>query len=152
MGDVTIKTDLSKHDLLAKSEDVLREALIANAVKPIAAELRMCDLSSLARHILSNETANLIDLLESSSELYFHRGALSYAGTSSIELNWGGGVTVCLHMKFEGSGVSVMFDLFLLALNSAIDVKFISFDKPSQDPQENTRVLELALKKALRNS
>ncbi|KZL24851.1 hypothetical protein PsAD37_02510 [Pseudovibrio sp. Ad37] len=142
---MSTKTVLKKADLPAKSEDVLREALIANAMKPIAAELRLCDLSSLARHILSNEAANLTDLLESSSELYFKPDTLTYAGTSSIDLNWNGDVIVCLHMKFVNDGVSVMFHLFLLALNSAVDVKFIAFEQPSEDPQENTKRLETAL-------
>ncbi|WP_208982429.1 MULTISPECIES: hypothetical protein [unclassified Pseudovibrio] len=149
---MSIKTTLKNNDLPAKSEDVLREALIANAMKPIAAELRLCDLSSLARHILSNESANLTDLLESSTELYFKPETLMYAGTSSIDLNWNGDVTVCLHMKFTNEGVSVMFHLFLLALNSAVDVKFIAFDQPSDDPQENTKRLETALSDARLNS
>ncbi len=139
------KTELEEFDLHTKTEDVLREALIASAMRPVAAELRLCDLSSLARHILSNEAANLTDLLESSSELYFKPGTLTYAGTSSIDLNWNGDVRVCLHMRFVNEGVSVMFQLFLLALNSAVDVKFIAFDHPSQDWQENTKRLEAAL-------
>ncbi|GHB18615.1 hypothetical protein GCM10007094_02980 [Pseudovibrio japonicus] len=137
-----------KTDLSAASEDVLREALIANAMKPIAAELRLCDLSSLARHILSNEDANLTDLLESSSELHFKPDTLTYAGTSSIDLNWNGDVTVCLHMKFANNGVNVIFHLFLLSLNSAIDVKFISFEQPCEDAHENTKQLEAALSDA----
>ncbi|KZL08460.1 hypothetical protein PsAD2_04129 [Pseudovibrio axinellae] len=145
---MSTKTILKNTDLPAKSEDVLRETLIANAMKPIAAELRLCDLSSLARHILSSEAANLTDLLASSSELYFKPDTLTYAGTSSIDLNWNGNVTVCLHMKFAHNGVNVIFHLFLLALNSAIDVKFIAFDQPSQDPQENTKRLETALTEA----
>ncbi len=145
---MSIKTELKKNDLSAASEDVLREALIANAMKPIAAELRLCDLSSLARHILSNEAANLTDLLESSSELHFKPDTLTYAGTSSIDLNWNGGVTVCLHMKFANNGVNVIFHLYLLSLNSAIDVKFISFEQPCEDAHENTKQLEAALSDA----
>ncbi|SDQ92413.1 hypothetical protein [Pseudovibrio sp. Tun.PSC04-5.I4] len=137
--------NLKESSLPEKTEDVLREALIAEAMKPIAAELRLCDLSSLARHILSNEAANLQDLLESSTELYFKPDALTYAGSSSIDLNWNGDVTVCLQMKFSGGGVNVMFHLFLLALNSAVDVRFIAFEQPCEDRQENTKQLETAL-------
>lgn len=130
------------------SEDVHREALIAEAVQPVAAELRLCELSSFARHILCHESANLLDLLESSSELYFEPEALLYAGSSFIDLNWNGKVTVCLHMKFSYAGVDVLFHLYLLELNSAVDVKFISFENPHIDPKVNTQKLAEALQKA----
>ncbi|WP_068316798.1 hypothetical protein [Polycladidibacter hongkongensis] len=129
----------------ASTQQMRREAIIAEAIRPVAAELRMVDLTSLARHILANETANMDDLIASSVELFFKPDTLTYASTSTIELNWSGETSVNLHLRFAHNGVIILFQLILLPLNSAVEVKYIAFDTPSDDAEENTVVLQQAL-------
>ncbi|MDD7909021.1 MULTISPECIES: hypothetical protein [Pseudovibrio] len=131
------------------SQHAEREALLAEAVRPVAAELRLVDLTCLARHILGNETANISDLIESSAELSFKEGTLTYAGTSTIDLNWGGDQSICFHLNFQNKGVKVMFELFLLPLKSAVDVKFIAFDRIQDDIADNSQRFTEALEDAL---
>lgn len=131
------------------TEHAEREALLAEAIRPLAAELRLVDLNCLARHILGHETGNIADLIESSCELYFKDGTISYAGTATIDLNWSGDQSVCFHLNFQNNGVTVMFELFLLPLKSAVDVKFIAFDRLERDVLDNSQRFRDALEDAI---
>ncbi|WP_068082088.1 hypothetical protein [Polycladidibacter stylochi] len=133
------------------SIEAQREAIVAEAIRPVAAELRLVELTSLARHVLGNETANLEDLIGSSSELYFKQDTLKFASTSTIDISWSGETSICLHMSFANRGVCILFHLILLPLNSAVEVKYIAFDNPSEEPLINTQRLKEALDDAKKN-
>ncbi|WP_310620275.1 hypothetical protein [Flexibacterium corallicola] len=130
-------------------EEKVREEMLAKALQPIASELRCIDLASLARHILGEETANLSDLVNSASELFFKEGTLSYAGNSSIDLAWEGEIAVQIDLEFKCETVSVLLSLFLLPYNSAVSVKYIAFDNPYSVSFKNTEFLKSALETAL---
>ena len=80
--------------------------------------------------------------------MFFKEETLTYADKAEIDLDWNGEIAVNLSLHFAHMGVNVMFELYLLPINSAVSIKYIAFDNPSSDPRENTRMLEEALQDA----
>ena len=62
-----------------------RERVIAAALIDVASELRLTDVAELINLIRNDETANLADLVNSSTELFYKSGALRYALTASFK-------------------------------------------------------------------
>ncbi|MTI16935.1 hypothetical protein E1162_06755 [Rhodobacteraceae bacterium RKSG542] len=122
---------------------------MAKAVLPVATELRLVDLSALARHILGHENANIADLVDSSSEMFFRDGTLKFADDSGIELAWEGEIAASFSLNFTNMGVKVLFDLYLLPRNTAVSIKYVAFDNPSHDAKANTQQLADAVADAL---
>ena len=122
-----------------------REKFIGDAVKSVAAELRLVDLDILARFIYLEQHANIADLVASSCELFFKDNTLVYGSRADIELKWGEIPDVVLDLEFRHLGVQVFFALSLRPLVAAVDVHAITFDGESRSPQENTARLIAAL-------
>ncbi len=125
-----------------------REKIIGDAVKSVAAELRLVDLDILARFIYLEQHANIADLVASSCELFFKENTLFYGARADIELKWGEIPDVVLDLEFHHQGVQVFFALSLRPLVAAVDVHAITFDGDSRTPGENTARLMAALEDA----
>jgi hypothetical protein len=64
------------------------EELIGRAVRMVATELRLVDLSLLVKLIQGNRLAEICDLLNSSSELYFESGTIEFGLVAELSLSW----------------------------------------------------------------
>ncbi|TVR08497.1 MAG: hypothetical protein EA385_09905 [Salinarimonadaceae bacterium] len=122
-----------------------REKILGDAVKSVAAELRLVDLSILARMIHLEQHANIADLVASSCELFFREGTLTYGSRAQIDLKWGEAPVVVIDLEFSHRGVNVFFSLELRPLNAAIDIHAVTFNGPSRSPDENTQAMAQAL-------
>ncbi|HSP24208.1 MAG TPA: hypothetical protein VLQ65_03450 [Saliniramus sp.] len=122
-----------------------REKILGDAIKCVAGELRLVDLSILVRSVTLEQHANIADLIASSSELFFVEGTLKYGSRADLGLNWGQMPSVVLDLEFSHMGVHVNFALTLKSFNACIDIHAISFDGPTRSPQENTALLKAAL-------
>lgn len=122
-----------------------REKLIGDAVKSVAAELRLVDLDILARFIYFEQHANIADLVASSCEMFFKENTLVYGSRADIELKWGEIPNVVLDLEFRHQGVQVFFALSLRPLVAAVDLHAITFDGEGHTPHENTARLIAAL-------
>jgi hypothetical protein len=122
-----------------------REKLLAEAVQHVAAELRLVDVSILARYIAQERHGNIDDLVASSSELFFKPGTLRYGLRADIDLSWGGSPTVAFDLEFCHGDVTVFFCLTLAALKASVDIHAVSLANPSEVPAENTERLRRAL-------
>jgi hypothetical protein len=128
-----------------KEGPVEREKILGDAVKCVAAELRLVDLSILVRSIHLEQHANIADLVASSAELFFQEGTLRYGSRSDIDLKWGAMPNVVLDLEFSNMSVHVFFALTLKAFNACVDIHAITFDGQARSPQENTALLKAAL-------
>lgn len=122
-----------------------REKLIGDAVKSVAAELRLVDLDILARFIYFEQHANIADLVASSCEMFFKENTLIYGSRADIELKWGEIPNVVLDLEFHHQGVQVFFALALRPLVAAVDVHAITFEGDGHTPAQNTARLIAAL-------
>jgi hypothetical protein len=122
-----------------------REKALGDAIKCVAAELRLVDLSILVRSVILEQHANIADLVTSSAELFFAEGTLKYGSRAEVDMKWGQMPSVILDLEFSHMGVHVNFALTLKSFNACIDIHAISFDGASRSPQENTALLKAAL-------
>lgn len=124
---------------------VSREAIVADALKEFVTELRMVDLADYVSFIHLGHVANLADIVDSAAELYFMPGTLKLGHGGDLELNWSGEQRVKLDLELKPSGATVFFTLSLGDSDAGIDVNYVAFDKPRDEPEDNTAFLESAL-------
>jgi hypothetical protein len=105
------------------------EKIIAEAIVEVATELRLADVSDLMLFIRSDQTANIEDLVNSSTELYFRNGTLKYALVAGCSVRWDALPTIMLDMEFRHAAVSVFFRLVLSQSRAAVEIIDIFFDE-----------------------
>ncbi len=122
-----------------------REKALAEGIKEVAAELRLIDVADFVAFIRMEQFGNVASLVNSSTELFFKPGTLTFGLSGDVELSWGGTPVVMLDMEFRHMGVNVYFRLALEALQAGIEINYITFDDGSQDPDQNTQRLMEAI-------
>ena len=78
-----------------------REQIIADALVGFASELRLTDAAELMSMIQNDHAANLADLVNSSTELFFKNGTLRYALSASFKAPWDATPTVEIDMEYR---------------------------------------------------
>jgi hypothetical protein len=89
------------------------EQLFAEALRPVASELRMVDLDQLIVCAKSGAHAEMADLVASCAELYFAPGALDFALGADAAASWEGGACVSLDLEFRAAPVTAFLRLTL---------------------------------------
>jgi hypothetical protein len=110
------------------------EKIIAEGIVDVATELRLADVSDLMLFIRNDQTANIEDLVNSSTELYFRNGTLKYALAAGCSVRWDAAPTVLLDMEFRHAGVSAFFRLVLSKSRAAVEILDLFFDEQELDP------------------
>ena len=116
--------------VLSQGEDyaLLRARTVAEAVRDVAAELRLTDVADLVAFIRFERFGDIQDIVESSVELYFKHGTLTYGMAADYELGWDGQPMVKLDLEFRHRDVSALFSLCLEDAHASIDVKSVAVD------------------------
>lgn len=118
-----------------------REMVLAEGLKEVAAELRLIDAADLVAYIRTGQFANVRSLVNSSTEMYFKPGTVSFGLSGIVDLNWGREPSIVLDMEFRHRMVNVFFKLLLENQQAGVEIEYISFDNTAQDPREDTRQL-----------
>ena len=126
-----------------------RESLLACAVRPVAGELRLVDAAELISSIWAQKYANLQDLVNSSAELYFRPGTLSFGWGAEVRVGWAVPPSIGLDMEFNNRGLTVFFRLGLEGGCASIAIRQLTCDAAGDDPAEKTRRLAEAIADAL---
>ena len=124
---------------------LVREKALAEGVKKVAAELRLVDLVDFITYIRTEQFANIEDIVNSSVELLFKPGTLTFGWGADLVVDWSEPPQILLDMEFRNLAVTVFFGLMLAASHASIDIRYISFEDASGDPAENTRRLVEAI-------
>ena len=122
-----------------------RELALAEGVKQVADELRLVDLVDFVSYIRAEQFANIEDILNSSVELYFKPGTLTFGWVADLAVDWDKPPRIILDMEFRHLSVFAFFGLALEAEHESVEIRFISFENASEDPSENTRRLVEAI-------
>jgi hypothetical protein len=121
-----------KHELTAMQNSPVdrsaHERILADAMVEVATELRLADLTELFLMIRSDQAANIADLINSSSELFFKSGALKYALSAGCELHWESPPTVQLDLEFRHATVTVFFRLTIGRARAGVEVLDVFFE------------------------
>ena len=127
------------------SEARQREIAMADAVKEVASELRLIESTDFVTYIRTERFANIDQLVNSSTELFYKPGTISFAHSADVVMNWGEAPTVVLDMQFHHRQVKVYFRLALEEVRAGIEIDYITFGQASASPEENTRRLIRAI-------
>jgi len=125
----------------AGSYTLQREMALAQGFREVASELRLVDAIDWVTFIQSEQFGNIKALVNSSTELFFKPGTVSFGASGDVDLRWGGAPSIGLDMEFHHKRVRVYFRLMLEALNAAIEINHITFESGSSDPDANTQLL-----------
>ncbi len=122
-----------------------REIIVANAIRAVANELRLVDVADYIAFIRLESLASVADIVESAAELYFMPGTLRLGHGCDARVSWSGSPQISLDLELRPGGVTVYFTLELSDDNAAVEVNYVAFDDPAEDPEVNSRYLADAL-------
>ncbi len=125
-----------------------RERIVAEAISPVASELRLLDAADLISLLRFELYGNLSDLVSSAAELYFHPGTVVFGAGGDYRLEWGGPPEIVLDLEIKPRGITIYSQLTLTNEQAGLDIKHIAFHESAGDPDANTRILEERLKEA----
>jgi hypothetical protein len=125
-----------------------RERIVAEAISPVASELRLLDAADLISLLRFELYGNLSDLVSSAAELYFHPGTVVFGAGGDYRLEWGGPPEIVLDLEIKPRGITIYSQLTLTNEQAGLDIKHIAFHDSSGDPDTNTRMLEERLQEA----
>jgi hypothetical protein len=125
-----------------------REEIVAQAISPVATELRLLDAGDLISLLRLECYSSLADLVSSAAELYFHPGTVSFGAGGDYKLEWSGQPEVVLDLEIKPRGVSVYARLTIADQKAGLEIDHISFQEPSDDPDDNTAFLARSLQEA----
>jgi hypothetical protein len=118
-----------------------REKALADGLRDVASELRLIDAADLIAYIRTERFANIANLVNSSTELYYKPGTINFGLSGDVDAKWGDTPIIALDMEFHHLRVNVYFRLLLEALQAGVEINYITFEGASPDPGENTRHL-----------
>ena len=110
-----------------------REQIIADALVDFASELRLTDAGELMSMIQNDHAANLADLVNSSTELFFKSGTLRYALSASLKVPWDATPTVEIDLEFRHAAVCAFFRLTIGHRRAGVGILDILFEEPGLD-------------------
>lgn len=122
-----------------------REKIVAESIKEVVSELRMIEAADYIAFIRLEQYANIADIVDSAAELFFIPGTLRLGHGGDVHAGWSLPPRVMLDLELKPAGATVYFTLIMSDAHAAVDVTYVSFDQPSDDPDENSAFLESAL-------
>ena len=108
------------------------ERTLADAIVDVATELRLLDPTEFILLVRGEQAANIADLVNSSSELFFKKGALRYGLSADCTLGWGSPPSVSLDMEFRHDQVTAFFRLILGKSRAAVEVVEVLLDEDGE--------------------
>jgi hypothetical protein len=127
---------------------VEREQIIADALVDVASELRLTDAAELILMIRNDHAANIADLVNSSTELFFKSGTLRYALSASFRAPWDATPVVAIDMEFRHAMVSAFFRLTIGQRRAGVEIIEILFDEQGLDDRTKADRLSAAFHSA----
>ncbi|MFD1790497.1 hypothetical protein ACI2JN_18220 [Ochrobactrum teleogrylli] len=125
-----------------------REAIIAENLHEVVAELRLVDPADYIAFIRCELFANIADVVSSATELYFFPGTLELGHGGDYRCDWQSPPSVVLDMEFRNQGVYAYFRLILSDKTAGVELNHITFEDADQDPAKNTARLRAAFSAA----
>jgi hypothetical protein len=132
----------------AHSRAVTHDEIVANGMVDVATELRLTDVCELMMMIRSGQAANIADLVNSSSEMYFKSGTLRYALSAGCSVQWDQPPVVRLDLEFRNDAVCAFFRLMIGQKSAGVEVVDVLFDQEGLGGEEKRELLTAAIANA----
>ncbi|TPW25763.1 hypothetical protein [Pararhizobium mangrovi] len=124
------------------------EKIVADAVRPVASELRMLDAAELIALIRFERRAELDDLVREAADLFFMPGTVCLGTGGDFFLEWHGEPRITLDIELKLAGVDVYCSLTLKDETGAVEVAHVDFGDArgsvEDDPGEPALANDLA--------
>jgi hypothetical protein len=121
------------------------EQTLAEALQGVVSELRLIEPTDFVAFFRTGQLANLANVVNSSTELYYLPGTLAFGMSGDVELKWGGPPRIFLDMELHSGRVQAYFRLMLDADEAGIEMNYIAVDGQAPDLAAAPRVLVDAL-------
>jgi hypothetical protein len=125
-----------------------REVIVAEAIREVVSELRMIAPADYVAFLHTERYANVADIVDSAAELYFQPGTLRMGHGGEVHLDWDQPPRIVLDLELKPTGATVYFTLSLTDKHAAVDVNYVAFDEPSDDPEVNSSFLRETIEAA----
>ncbi len=125
-----------------------REVIVAEAIKDVVGELRLVDVADYIAFIRLEHFATISDLVDSAAEMFLMPGTLKLGHGGEADVSWSAPARIQLDLELRPSGATVYFLLTLDAHLASVEVNYVAFDRPDEDPETNTEFLRSALEQA----
>ena len=125
-----------------------RERIVAEAISPVASEMRLLDAADLISLLRFELYGNIADLISSAAELYFHPGTVNFGSGGEYRLEWGGPPEIVLDLEIKPRDITIYAQLTLTNEPAGLEINHIAFHETAGDPDANTRMLEQRLREA----
>jgi len=125
-----------------------REIIVAHAIQGLVAELRLIDPADYIAFIRLEHFATLADIVDSASELYFMPGTVRLGHGGEARIGWTETPRIMLDLELRPAGATVYFTLNLGAYDASVEVNYVAFEQPDEDPTRNTDFLADAVERS----
>lgn len=124
------------------------EKIVAEALSPVATELRMIDAADLVSLLRYERWGNISDLVSSAAELYFLPGTVNFGTSGEYRLDWDRKPEILLDLEIKPEGVTIYAKLSLADVQAGLEIDHIAFHRPSADAEADTKFLARTLSAA----
>jgi hypothetical protein len=124
------------------------EKIVAEALRPVATELRLIDAADLVSLLRYERWGNIADLVNSAAELYFLPGTIRFGIGGNYELDWNKLPQISLDLEIMADAVTVYAQLSLTDALAGIEINHIAFHDNRDSADENTALLAESLARA----
>lgn len=121
------------------------EKALAFSIKDVVADICLVDASIVISYICNNLHANIEDLIDSSTELFFKEGSLRYGHGADVDFEWGKTPAVILDMEFIHPFATVFFKLVLHGFYVGVSISRILLSERTSDPAVDLKRFQEAL-------
>ena len=128
-----------------------REAALAIAMEEVATELRLVNLLDFVAFVRLDQIANIENIINGSTELYFRPGTLRFSQVADAELDWNGDPMLSFGMIFDYGGVKIYFRLIIMREHAAVEIDFIDIANPGKSSTEDTSLISQMMAMARRD-
>lgn len=125
-----------------------REKIVAEALSPVATELRLIDAADLVSLLRYERWGNISDLVTSAAELYFMPGTVRLGAGGEYRLDWDSKPEILLDLELKPDGVTIYAKLSLADVQAGVEINHIAFHRPSVDADTDTAFLAKSLSDA----
>ena len=124
------------------------EKIVAEALSPVASELRMIDAADLVSLLRYERWGNISDLVSSAAELYFLPGTVNFGTSGEYRLDWDRKPEILLDHEIKPEGVTIYAKLSLADVQAGLEIDHIAFHRPVADLETETKFLARTLSEA----
>lgn len=118
------------------------EKIVAQAIAPIAKELRLIDLADLIAMLRYEKHGSLADLVTSAAELYFLPDTVKLGSGGDYKVDWDNEPKILLDLEISLRTTTVFARLSLEKNHCGIEIDHIQFEHEIDDTDLSSQLLQ----------